>query len=218
AKTFDAFVVLSSESDKEWQLKNSMIISNPLSFSSEGSANLDSQKVLAISRNSYEKGVDRLLEIWSFVVPKYPDWRLNIYGTLSPEDNLIPLANTLEIATSVQFYPPVLEVATLYSDASVFVMTSRSEGLGLVLLEAMASGLPCVAYDCPIGPRAIITDGVDGFLVEDGNVAAFVEKLVLLFEDEKLRKKMGANARNSVSKYDLEASMLLWKTLFERLQ
>ena len=218
AKTFDAFVVLNRESAKEWKLKNRMIISNPLSFRSESAAPLEAKKVLAISRNSYEKGVDRLLQIWSFVIQKHPDWRLDIYGVLSPEENLIPLANTLGIAFSVQFYPPISEVATLYSNASVLVMTSRSEGLGLVLLEAMASGLPCVAYDCPIGPRSIITDGVNGFLVADGNIAAFVEQLSLLFEDEKLRKQLGANARNSVSEYDLDVIMLQWKTLFERLQ
>jgi len=96
-------------------------------------------------------------------------------------------------------------------------MTSRYEGLGLVLLEAMASGLPCVAYDCPIGPRSIITDGVNGFLVEDGNVDAFVERLVLLFEDKKLRKSMGENAQKSMASYELNAIMHQWKALFESL-
>lgn len=218
AKTFDAFVVLNKESAQEWNSKNSMIIANPLSFKSEGPALLDAKKVLAVSRNSYEKGLDRVLEIWSLVFQKYPDWKLDIYGTLSPEENLIPLANALGIASSVRFYPPVSEVATLYANASMLVMTSRSEGLGLVLLEAMASGLPCVAYDCPVGPRSIITDGVNGFLVEDGNAIDFSEKLALLFEDKDLRKKLGANARQSVSEYDLDAIMLQWKTLFERLQ
>ncbi len=218
AKTFDAFVVLNRGSAQEWNSKNSMIIANPLSFKSEELAALDAKKVLAVSRNSYEKGLDRLLEIWSLLIQKYPDWKLDIYGTLSPEENLIPLVNALGIASSVRFYPPVSEVSTLYANASVLVMTSRSEGLGLVLLEAMAFGLPCVAYDCPVGPRSIITDGVNGFLVEDGNATAFAEKLALLFENKDLRKKLGANARQSVSKYDLDAIMLQWKTLFERLQ
>nr|WP_315171626.1 glycosyltransferase family 4 protein [uncultured Flavobacterium sp.] len=218
AKTFDVFVVLNRESAKEWNRKNSMIIANPLSFKSEELAALDAKKVLAVSRNSYEKGLDRLLEIWSLLIQKYPDWKLDIYGTQSPEEHLIPLANALGIASSVQFYPPVSDIATLYVNASVLVMTSRSEGLGLVLLEAMVSGLPCVAYDCPVGPRSIITDGVNGFLVEDGNATAFAEKLALLFEDKDLRKKLGASAQQSVSKYDLDAIMLQWKTLFERLQ
>ena len=140
AKTFDAFVVLNRESAQEWNSKNSMIIANPLSFKSEEPALLDAKKVLAVSRNSYEKGLDRLLEIWSLVFQKYPDWKLDIYGTLSPEENLIPLANALGIASSVRFYPPVSEVATLYANASMLVMTSRSEGLGLVLLLGFGTG------------------------------------------------------------------------------
>lgn len=215
AKTFDAFVVLNKESAQEWNSKNSMIIANPLSFKSDVAAPLDAKKVLAVSRNSYEKGLDRVLEIWSLLIQKHPDWELDIYGTLSPEKNLIPLANALGIGSSVRFYPPVSEVATLYANASVLVMTSRSEGLGLVLLEAMAFGLPCVAYDCPVGPRSIITDGVNGFLVEDGNVDAFVERLVLLFEDEKLRKSMGENAQKSMASYELNAIMNQWKALFD---
>jgi glycosyltransferase involved in cell wall biosynthesis len=87
----------------------------------------------------------------------------------------------------------------------------------MVLIEAMASGLPCVAYDCPIGPRAIINDGVNGFLIEDGNVDSFVQKLDLLIEDENLRIKMGKNAQESVKKYDLDSIMQQWKSLFETL-
>jgi glycosyltransferase involved in cell wall biosynthesis len=81
----------------------------------------------------------------------------------------------------------------------------------------MASGLPCVAYDCPVGPRSIITDGVNGFLVEDGNVDTFVERLLLLFQDERLRKTMGENAQKSMASYELNAIMNQWKALFDSL-
>lgn len=96
-------------------------------------------------------------------------------------------------------------------------MTSRSEGFPMVLLEAMACGLPCVAYDCPSGPRAIIEDGKNGFLVENGNIDSFVEKLEQLIEDENLRIQMGKNANESVRKYDVETIMQQWKSLFESL-
>jgi glycosyltransferase involved in cell wall biosynthesis len=87
----------------------------------------------------------------------------------------------------------------------------------MVLLEAMASGLPCVAYDCPCGPRAIIQNNENGFLVENGNLDTFVQKIELLIEDENLRIQMGQNAKNSISKYDLYIIMMQWKKLFEEL-
>jgi glycosyltransferase involved in cell wall biosynthesis len=94
-------------------------------------------------------------------------------------------------------------------------MTSRTEGFGLVLIEAMVSGLPCVAYDCPVGPRSIITDQENGFLVEDGNVDLFVEKLNLLIENEDIRKQLGEKAKKSVANYDLDTIMQQWQDLFE---
>jgi glycosyltransferase involved in cell wall biosynthesis len=96
-------------------------------------------------------------------------------------------------------------------------MTSHYEGFPMVLLEAMASGLPCIAYDCPCGPRAIIQNNENGFLIENGNIDAFVQKMQLLIEDDIMREQMGHNAKNSVSKYDLETIMQQWKLLFEEL-
>lgn len=218
SKKYAVFVVLNKASALEWKLNNAVIISNPLTIDLTTTAPLNSQKVVAISRDSYEKGLDRLLIIWAKVIQKYPNWELNIYGVNSPDKNLIPLVKKLGISNAVQLYPPVLEVSNVLSSASIFVMTSRSEGMGMVLLEAMASGLPSVAYDCPIGPRSLITNGVDGFLIEDDNEAHFVQQLSLLIEDENLRKKIGANAVHIQSKYNLDTIMLQWKTLFIRLQ
>lgn len=96
-------------------------------------------------------------------------------------------------------------------------MSSRSEGLPMVLIEAMALGVPCVAYDCPSGPRAIIENNVNGFVVEDGNETMFVEKLLLLIENENLRIEMGNNASKSSARYNLDVIMLQWKTLFENI-
>ncbi|CAM2834528.1 Glycosyltransferase involved in cell wall bisynthesis [Flavobacterium succinicans] len=217
AKQFDAFVVLNAESAKEWPASNCTIITNPLVIRTSEKKQISSKRVVAIARNAYEKGLDRLLVIWQQVAKLQPEWELCIYGVLNPETQLLPLAQALGVESSVTFYPPVVAVETVYLDSAVFVMTSRYEGLGLVLLEAMASGLPCVAYDCPVGPRSIITDGVNGFLVEDGNVDAFVERLVLLFQDEKMRKTMGENAQKSIANYELNTIMHQWKALFDSL-
>ena len=217
ASRFLFFVALSEESLKEWSLSNGLVISNPLWFETTKYADLKAKKVMAVARHSHEKGIDRLLKIWKLVVAKHPDWLLEIYGKPSEELGLQNLAKRINIDKSVVFLNPVKNIQDKYSEASLFVMTSRNEALPMVLIEAMASGLSCVAYDCPVGPKAIIIDNENGFLIEDGNQNSFVEKLDLLMEDENLRIKMSENAKRSVEKYDLDSIMNQWKNLFESI-
>ena len=214
---FAKFVALSDESLKEWNVTNGVVIPNPLWFKTTQFSNLNSKKVITVARHSYEKGLDRLLLIWVKVVEKYPDWRLEIYGKYSADLNLEQLAQSLNINDNVSFYEPVKDINYKYLNASFYVMTSHYEGFPMVLLEAMASGLPCIAYDCPCGPRAIIQNNENGFLVENGNLDVFVQKLELLIEDENLRLQMGKNAQESVKIYNLDSIMQKWKSLFEDL-
>lgn len=212
---FSKFVALSNENLKEWNLKDGVVIPNPSWIQSENVSNLKSKKVIVVARNSYEKGLDRLLVIWQKVILKHSDWILEIYGESVVD--LCPLIRNLGLENNVSLNSPVKIIVEKYLFSSICVMTSRSEGFPMVLLEAMACGLPCVAYDCPSGPRAIIEDGKDGFLVENGNIDSFVEKLEQLIEDENLRIQMGKNANESVRKYDVETIMQQWKSLFESL-
>lgn len=214
-KRYTKVVFLSKESALEWNYKNPIIIPNPISFSSNGFSNLSSQKVITVARHSYEKGLDRILQIWKKVILKYPDWILEIYGEAVID--LCPVIQKMGLENNVSLNGPVKNISEKYLDSSIYVMTSRSEGFPMVLLEAMACGLPCVAYDCPSGLCAIVEDQKTGFLVEDGNVNFFVEKLERLIEDENLRIQMGKNANESVRKYDIETIMQQWKSLFENL-
>lgn len=216
ANKFSKLVALSDESLKEWNVKNGLVIANPCWIQNDIVADLKSQKVIAVARNSYEKGLDRLLVIWQKVVAKYPDWILDIYGESTTDLRSVVLELGME--SNVNLNEPVKNISEKYLATSLYIMTSRTEGFPMVLLEAMASGLPCVAYDCQSGPRAIIDEGVNGFLVEDGNVDSFVKKLELLIEDENLRMKMGSNAKESMRKYEIDGIMQQWKTLFESLQ
>jgi glycosyltransferase involved in cell wall biosynthesis len=217
ANKFAKFIALSPESLKEWNIKNGIVIPNPLWFKTTQFADLKSKKIIAVGRHSYEKGLDRLLQIWQKVITNHPDWCLEIYGKSNENQELQELAISMNIAENVTFFNPVQNINDKYLETSILVMTSRTEGFGMVLMEAMALGLPCVAYDCPVGPRSIIINNENGFLIEDGNIDSFVQKMELLIEDEVLRIKMGQNAKNSVSKYDLDAIMLQWKSLFENL-
>lgn len=93
-------------------------------------------------------------------------------------------------------------------------MTSRFEGFGMVLIEAMTSGLPCIAYDCPCGPRAIIKNNSNGFLIENGNEKLFTTKINELIEDINLRKTIGVVAQKSMEKYNIDTIMKTWNKLF----
>lgn len=217
ARKFNKFVALSSMSLEEWKVDNAVVIPNPLWVESQFLAKLQNKKVIAVARHSYEKGLDRLLLIWQKIIENHPDWILEIYGNSDGSDSLKLLANSLNLAKNIVFFAPVKNIETKYLEASIYVMTSHSEGFPMVLMEAMAIGLPCVAYDCPVGPRSIINNNKNGFLVEDGNIDSFVQKLELLIEDENLRIQFGKNAKNSSSKYDLDTIMQQWKSLFEEL-
>ena len=217
AKSFTKFVALSKASLQEWNIKNGVVIANPLWFEATTFSDLKAKKVIAVGRHSYEKGWDRMLQIWQKVIQKHPDWTLEIYGKSNQNQELQKISKTLNIDTNVAFFDTVKNINCKYRDASILVMTSRTEGFGMVLIEAMAMGLPCVAYDCPCGPRAIIQNNENGFLVENGNLDSFVQQLELLIEDENLRIQMGKKAQESIKIYDLECIMHQWKSLFENL-
>jgi glycosyltransferase involved in cell wall biosynthesis len=105
-----------------------------------------------------------------------------------------------------------------YLSSSIFLLPSRFEGFGLVIIESMACGVPVVSFDCENGPRSIITDGEDGYLVSPFDVNAFAEKVMHLMRNEELRKRMGTNAQKSVSQYNIDKVGLQWKQLFDELK
>ena len=217
ARKFTKVVALSDENLKEWNVKKGIVIANPIWFETKELAKLENKKAIVLARHSYEKGLDRLLPIWQKVLKKYPDWILEIYGKSDKNLTLQNLALSLKIDKNIRFFEPVKSIDKKYLGTSFFLMTSRSEGFGMALVEAMALGLPCVAYDCPVGPRSIIFNNENGFLVEDGNSDLFVEKINLLIENKDLRLDIGKKAKNSCEKYNLEAIMLQWKMLFEEV-
>ena len=214
AQQYDRFVVETSESIAEWNVKNTFVISNPLWFTADKVGALENKKVIAVGRHTYEKGLDRLLHIWKQVVAKHPDWALEIYGKANENFDLKALAEKLNVSNNIIFHKPVQNIDKKYLEASIYLMTSRFEGFGMVLIEAMASGLPCIAYDCPCGPRGIIAHGEDGFLIENGNEADYIQAVETLIENSSLRKGMGQKAKISSEKYQIDAIMHTWNQLF----
>ncbi len=213
----DHLVVLTPKSLCEWNLKRSCAIPNPLRFSNVEKSTLTNKKIIAVGRQVSEKAFDELLIIWKSIQLIYPDWKLEIYGQIDKNLGLQKLAEELEIDHSVHFFSPVKNIDEKFKQASICLMTSKHEGFGMVLIEAMACGLPCVAFDCPTGPAEIIADGENGFLVPLGQNEAFKNRVIQLIKNKDLRIKLGRKASLSVERFELNRVMQKWHQLYQTL-
>lgn len=214
----DKFVVLTEEDKRQWlELNNIISIPDPLTFYPEQVSSLKNKRVIAVGRYVYQKGFDLLLKVWSIIEKRYPDWELVIFGSGNREPYEC-LMNELSIDGSrCHLNGPSSNIQQEYMNSSIFAFTSRFEGFGMVLVEAMSCGLPVISFDCPCGPHDIITDDEDGLLVQNGNVSAYVHKLSLLMDDASLRQRMSTAGRKNVERFKMEHIGDSWKKLFEGL-
>lgn len=174
------------------------------------------KSVIFVGRFSKQKDISSLLHIWELVYQRHPDWQLEIFGGFGEEqDMLLPIIEQMN--ANIHVHEPTRAIFDCYRENSIMLLTSRFEPFGLVLPEAMSCGLPVVAFDCPYGPADIITDGIDGFLVRNRNIADFADKVCLLMDDRTLRQKMGRAGVLSSQRYEANRIMPLWKSLFELL-
>lgn len=213
-KYYDRLVVLTEEDRKDWGEKgNIVVIPNALTFYPEQCADLSVHRVIAVGRLLRQKGFDRLITIWAKIEPAFPDWKLTIIGSGKLQNALEQQIGLLKLKR-VEILPPRAEIIQEYSGSSVYVLTSRHEGFPMVLHEAMACGLPVVAYACKCGPRDIIQDRQDGFLIEEGDENGFVRRLSQLMADFSLRQRMGNEARRNITRFALPSVMKKWENLF----
>lgn len=217
-KQLDKFVVMTDIARKDWpELDDVVVIPDPLPYHTNAQSPLSAKRIISIGRYVYEKGDDLLLEAWAQVVKQRTDWSLDIYGMGNREPYERQMAQLGIDPQHCHLYGYLKDVHHEYLSSSIFVLPSRFEGFGLVLIESMACGLPVLSFDCENGPRSIITDGVNGFLIPPYNVNMLSEKMMLLMDDVNLRKRIGLNAYKESLKYDMDHIGLQWKQLFDSL-
>lgn len=176
----------------------------------------ESKKAIFAGRFDVQKDFGTMLDVWALVQQHHPEWILNVYGNGELKSDFQKMVRERKL--NVVIHPAVPDIMEKYKESSMLLMSSLYEPFGLVLVEAMSCGLPVVAFNCPYGPADIITDGVDGFLVENRNVEEFSEKICLLMENEKLRKKMGQAGIVSSKRFRPDAIMPKWDRLFKSLK
>ena len=214
-KRLDRFVVLTEEDKSSWtELDNVEVIPDPLAFEIGAASPLAKKRVIAVGRYVYQKGFDLLLQSWSKVEKQYQDWELAIYGMgdRTPYEQIL---DEMKIDKSrCHLYGSTPDIKKEYLDSSLFVFSSRFEGFGMVLIEAMACGLPVVSFDCPCGPKDIVRQGEDGFLVPSGDTDALADAMHKLMSDDILRKEMASKAIVNVCRFQLEEITQRWISLF----
>ncbi len=217
ARKYDKFVVLTKEDSNYWKkCPNCVCIPNPAINLRAQTSSCENKRIIAVGRLSYQKGYDTLLKIWYLIENKVPDWSLHIFGGGELELELKKQISKFKLQ-SVIIHKPTSNINKEYLSSSVFVLSSRYEGFPMVLLEAMSCGLPVVSFACKCGPRDIVKDGYNGFIVEEGNNRKFADKLLYIIQNESCRKAMGRNAKESVKLYNMDDIMAQWDTLFKSL-
>lgn len=215
-RKFDRFVVLTEEDAQMWgEMPNIRVIPNAANFIADSYSDCSAKRVIAVGRLDYQKSFDRLILVWEKVYEKMPDWRLDIFGQGEWKEMLQQMIDERGLQDVVKLNAPTKNIGREYAESSMLVMSSHYEGFPMVMIEAMACGLPAVCFDFKCGPRDIIQPEENGLIVPDGDIDELAEAMISLMKDEEVRKRMGENAKRVVETYSEEKVMSKWIKLYE---
>lgn len=217
SRKFDLVVALNNSDAKEWsRYLKAMVIPDVVHLNPTGHlCDKESKRIIFVGRLTEQKGIHDLLKIWELIYKKHSDWSLDIYGDGELHEEIVDEAKRLDMNICV--HEPCDHIFECYCKSALLVLTSKYEPFGLVMPEAMSCGLPVVAFDCPSGPAAIITDGQDGYLIKNRDIVQFAEKVCYLIESPNIRIKMGENGVASSRRFSAEQVMPQWESLFRQL-
>ncbi|MBR4052494.1 MAG: glycosyltransferase family 4 protein [Alistipes sp.] len=219
-RRFDRFVVLTEEDKGYWgNLPNIEVIPNAALFIAPRYSTQNEKRVIAVGRLDYQKGFDRLIEAWALVQqnPACRSWRLDIFGQGEWQEMLEEMIRERNLGQTAQINPPSKQIGEEYAASSILVMSSHYEGFPMVMIEAMACGVPVVSYDFKCGPRDIIREGDNGLIIPEGDISALAEGICRLIQEEELRRSMSMKAQEVTTTYSEEKVMRRWITLFNSM-
>lgn len=218
-KKLDKLVLLTSQDEICWKTttQKTCVIPNPITIKQGKRSALDKKRAIAVGRLNEQKGYEFLIDAWTIVAKNHPDWNLDIFGEGELKEDIQNMIVDLHLQDYISLKGVVTDINSEYAESSILVLSSRYEGFGLVLVEAMSCGVPCVAFDCPYGPRDIIKNGEDGILVNHLDVKALAEGLSKLIENEDLRQSMGSKSLENIQRYNIDNVMQKWVELFDTI-
>ncbi|WP_111709649.1 glycosyltransferase family 4 protein [Lutibacter citreus] len=215
-KKYTHVVVLNPDEQKYYKSNNVVVIPNAIKLEVKGNNVKRNHTIIAAGRIAEVKQFDHLIKTWGLIVDRFPDWEVYIYGEGNKLllDTLNNLIKELSVS-NIQFKGATSKLEEKMQEASIYALTSETECFPMVLLESLSCGLPIVSYDCPHGPRNIITNGEDGILVKHNKIEAFSVEIATLIENPEKRKLMRQAALKNIERFNENKVMEKWLNLFK---
>lgn len=214
----DCLAVLTKGDCNFWKkyIQNTVVLPNPLTKFPDkiNDVRKDNNRIISIGRLTHIKRFDRLIDAFALISEFNHNWHIDIYGEGSDKNKLIDKITKFDLNNRIKIHSPTNDIYTEMKKSQILVMTSESEGFPLVLIEAMACGIPCISFDCPYGPGEIIEHNKNGLLVKDGDIKDLANNIKYLMNNPNIVNSMGLNARISATQYQKDKIMKSWEQLY----